>query len=206
MTTDAAILEQLRTLAQTHSDDQIANVLNAQHLTTRWGKLWTYQRVHHVRVHHHIPSDCPIVPRGQETRGDGLVSVSAAARLLSVSRATIDGWIRYGVLFAQQMPGRNPYWLRVSPEDIARLTAQSSEPGFERLRSATKTLRLTEAQLWEEVRIGQRAIRRMWRDQHWEWQVAVSVPEIQDDHQNQLLSTPAGSVTLYPTPLEEQYE
>jgi len=206
LVTDAAILEQIRALAPTHSDDQIADVLNAQHLTTRWGKPWTYQRVHNVRVHHQIPSACPIVPRGQETRGDGLVSVNAAARLLNVSRATIDGWARHGVLFAQQMPGKNPYWLRVSPEDIARLTARSPEPGFERLHKASKTLGLTETQIWEEVRVGRRAIRRMRRDQHWEWQVAVAAPEIQDDRQNQLLSTPTGPVTLYPTSLEEQYE
>jgi hypothetical protein len=132
--------------------------------------------------------------------------VNAAARLLGVSRATIEGWVRHGVLFAQHMPGRNPYWLRVSPEDIARLTAQSSEAGFERLRTATETLGLTEAQLWEEVRAGRRAIRRMRRDRHWEWQVAVSVPEIRHGQHNQLLSAPADSVTLYPVPLEEQCE
>jgi DNA invertase Pin-like site-specific DNA recombinase len=181
LTTDAAILEQIRALASDHSDDQIADVLNTQQLMTRRGKPWTYPRVHRVRVHHHIPSCCPIVPRGQTTRGDGLVSVSAAARLFGVSRATIDVWVRHGVLFAQHMPGKNPYWLRVSPAEIARLTAQFSEPGFERLRAATKTLGLTEAQLWEEVRAGRRAIRRMRRDQHWEWQIAVSVPEIRDD-------------------------
>jgi len=203
--TDVAILEQIRALALTHSDDQIADVLNAQHLTTRWGKPWTYPRVHQIRVHHHIPSDCPIVPRGQETRGDGLVSVNAVARLLNVSRATIDGWVRHGVLFAQHMPGKNPYWLRVSLEDVARLTAQSPEPGFERLHKASKTLGLTETKIWEEVRVGRRAIRRMRRNQHWEWQVAVSAPGIQDDRQKQLLSAPARPVTLHPIPLEEQY-
>jgi len=202
--TDATLLEQIRAMAADHSDDQIADVLNAQHLTTRWGKPWTYQRVHRVRVHNHIPSHCPIVPRGQETRGDGLVSVSAAMQLFGVSRATIAGWVRHGVLFAQHMSGRNPYWLHVSPEDIARLTAQSSEPGFERLRTATQTLGLTEAQLWEEVRTGRRAVRRMQREQHWEWQVAVSVPKIRGDQLNQVLSAPANSVTLYPALLGEQ--
>ncbi|MBI5029773.1 MAG: recombinase family protein [Chloroflexi bacterium] len=206
LTTDAAILEQMRALAPTHSDDQIAEVLNAQHFTTRWGKPWTYQRVHNLRVRNHIPSACPIVPRGQDTRGDGLISVSAAAHLLGVSRATIDGWVRHGILFAQQMPGKNPYWLRVSPDDMARLTAQSPEPGFERLRAATKTLGRTEAQLWEEVRAGRRAIRRMRREQHWEWQVDVSAAENQYVLQNQQRGTPASAITLYPTTLEEQYE
>ena len=205
LTTDAAILEQMRQLARTHSDDEIAERLNAQHFTTRRGKPWTYQRVHNVRVRNQIPSDCPIVPRGQETRGDGLVSVGRAAHLLHVSRATIDSWIRHGVLFAQRMPGKNPYWLQVSAEDVARLTAQAPEPGFARLRTAAQLLKLTQTQIWEEVRAGQRAIRRMWRDQHWEWQVAVS-PRIHDDPQNQTRAVPPSSITLYPARLEEQCE
>jgi DNA invertase Pin-like site-specific DNA recombinase len=188
LTTDAAILKRMRDLGPDHSDDEIAQVLNAEHFTTRWGKSWTYRRVHEVRVRNQIASGCPIVPRAEGARGDGLVSVRTAAQWLRVTRTTIGGWVRRGILSAQHMPGKNPYWLCVSAEDIAHLTAQTPEPGFARLHTAAQVSSLTPAQIWEEVRIGRRAIRRMWREQHWEWQVAVTPSKSPDDSQTQPLS------------------
>ncbi len=174
LTTNAGILEHIRQLAPDHSDDQIAEVLNAQQLTTRWGKPWSYRRVHDVRLRHHIASGCPVVPHSHTVRGDGLVSVRAAARTFQVSPTTIDGWIRHGVLWAQHAPGRNPYWVQVRPEDIARLTAEAPEPGYDSIHGAAQTLGRTEAQLWAEVQTGQRAIRRLRRGQRWEWQIELS--------------------------------
>jgi DNA invertase Pin-like site-specific DNA recombinase len=174
--TDAAILERMRILAPDHSDDEMAQVLNAEHFTTRWGKPWTYRRVHDVRVRNQIASGCPIVPLSDEARGDGLVPVRTAARLLHVSPSAIDVWMRAGVLGSQQMPGKNPHWVRVSDDEVQRLTAVQPEPGYQRLRTAALALGLSQAQLWQEVKSRQRAIRRMHRDQHWEWQVQISPP------------------------------
>ncbi|MBM4458775.1 MAG: resolvase [Chloroflexi bacterium] len=172
--TDAAILERMRQLAVDHDDGQIAEQLNAEQYQTRWGKAWNYQRVHAVRLRHHIPSACPIVPLNEAARGDGLIPVRTAARLLNISPSAIAAWARAGILAKQQQPGHNPVWVRVGAEDVQRLTAESPQPGYERLGQAAKTLGVTQAQLWDEVKSGQRTIRRMRQGQHWEWQVEAS--------------------------------
>lgn len=181
LATATGILEQIQQLAPNHSDDQIAEALNAQQLTTRWGKPWTYLRVYSLRVRHHIPTGCPVVPRNGTVRGDGLISVRAAAQRFQVSKATIGGWIRHGVLWAQHAPGRNPYWVRVTSEDLARLTADTPEPGYVSLRVAVQRLGLTEAQLWAAVQTGQRGIRRLRQGQHWEWQIELSAHNAPSD-------------------------
>jgi hypothetical protein len=184
LTTDAKVLAQMRQLAVDHSDDQIADVLNTQQLKTRLGLDWTYRRVHAVRLRNHIPSGCPIVPVCDAARGDGLLPVRTASQLLHVSAAAIDWWARHGILQSQQMPGKNPLWVRVSPADVQRLTAEQPEPGYLRLRTAARLLGLDQTHLWDEVKSGQRAIRRMRRAKHWEWQVQVSPPASQTDSQN----------------------
>ena len=122
--TDAAILERMRQLAVDHDDGQIAEQLNAEHYQTRWGKAWNYQRVHAVRLRHHIASACPIVPLNEAARGDGLVPVRTAARQLNVSPSAVAAWARAGILAKQQLPGHNPVWVRVSAEDVQRLTTR----------------------------------------------------------------------------------
>jgi DNA invertase Pin-like site-specific DNA recombinase len=187
--TDAAILERIRLLAVDHDDGQIAERLNAEHFQTRWGKDWNYQRVHAVRVRHHISSACPIVPLGDGARGDGLLPVRTAARLLNVSPSAIAWWARAGILVKQQLPGHNPVWVRVTAEDVQRLTAANPQPGYQRLGQAAKTLGVTQAQLWEDVKSGRRTMRRMRQGQHWEWQVDVSPLDTYHDPQDEGLAS-----------------
>lgn len=114
-------------------------------------------------------------------RGDGLVSVRTAARWLNVTPSAIRAWAEAGILCKHQMPGNNPIWVRVAAEDIQRLTADQPQPGYQRLRKAARTLGVTQAQLWDAVKSGRRAIRRIRRNQHWEWQVDVTQLTTQDD-------------------------
>ena len=178
--TDGAILERMRTLAPDHDDGQIADQLNAEHFRTRHGKEWSYRRVHAVRLRHNIPSACPIVPHGDGARGDGLIPLRAAARMFNVTPSAIANWVRRGVLETHQLPGRNPLWVRVYPGDHQRLLATQPQPGFQRLQEVAKTLSCTEAELWDDVKSGRRAIRRMQRGRRWEWQVAMLPPESQN--------------------------
>ena len=171
----------MRTLAPDHDDGQIADQLNAERFRTRHGKEWNYRRVHAVRLRHNIPSGCPIVPDGDGARGDGLIPLRAAARLFNVTPSAIANWARRGVLETHQLPGRNPLWVRVNAEDTQRLLATQPQPGFQRLQEVAKTLSVTEAELWDDVKSGRRAIRRMQRGRRWEWQVALLPPESQSN-------------------------
>jgi DNA invertase Pin-like site-specific DNA recombinase len=186
--TDRAILERMRTLAPDHDDGQIADQLNAEHLRTRQGKEWSYRRVHAVRLRHDIPSGCPIVPHGDAARGDGLIPLRAAARLFAVTPSAIANWVGRGVLETHQLPGRNPRWVRVNAEDTQRLLATQPQPGFQRLQEAATTLGITEAALWDDVKSGRRAIRRMQQGRRWEWQVEMSPAGSQDGPSSQSLA------------------
>ena len=47
-------------------------------------------------------------------------------------------------------------------------------------RGMARTLNVTEAELWDDVKGGRRAIRRMQRGRRWEWQVAMLPLESQN--------------------------
>src|SRR5262245_5547993 len=102
---DSTVVARIRELAQTYPDDRIATLLNAEGFTTQQGLPWTYRRVQDTRRRHHLPTACPVTPRGSQPRGDGLVSVHTAAKQLQTSRSTILNWARRGLLYSEHKAG-----------------------------------------------------------------------------------------------------
>jgi hypothetical protein len=121
--TSPAVVKRIRELAPTHSDSQIADILNEEELTTGVGLPFTRERVYWVRFTKHIPTGCPVMstacPDGR--RGDGRYSSRAAAELLNVDRSTIALWCRSGKLDAVQDKPLSAYWIRLTPEIIDEL-------------------------------------------------------------------------------------
>ena len=126
--TTAAVVERVRELALTHSDRQIAEILNEEELTTGVGEPFTRLSAYWVRHSNHIPTGCPEVPTacpgGQ--RGDGRYSTRAVAELLNVSRFAVAKWCKAGRLDAIQEGRLGPYWIRLTPEIIAELRKPAS--------------------------------------------------------------------------------
>jgi hypothetical protein len=98
---DPTVVALVRELTQTYSDDRIAEILNARGLKTPQGLPWSYRRVIEARYRYRIPTACPITPRDHEPRGDGLLSVNAAAERLEISPNTIVLWARKGILSSE---------------------------------------------------------------------------------------------------------
>jgi hypothetical protein len=121
--TDPAVVDHIRELTHTHTDEQIAKLLNQEELTTGTGLPFTRLRVQRIRNAYKIPSGCPngpaACPDGQ--RGDGRYSTRAAAELLNVSIATISAWCRSGRLEGIRSAPRSPWWIKLTPEIIAEL-------------------------------------------------------------------------------------
>ena len=121
--TSPAVVTRVRELAPTHSDLQIAAILNAEGLTTGVGNLFTRVRVEWVRWANKIKSGRPMrataCPDGR--RSDGRYSSRAAAELLNVDRSTIALWCKAGKLDAIQEKPFSTYWIRLTPEIIDRL-------------------------------------------------------------------------------------
>jgi DNA invertase Pin-like site-specific DNA recombinase len=121
--TDPAVVNRVRELALTHTDEQIAILLNQDKFTTGTGLPFTRNRVRRFRYAYKIPTSCPhrpaACPDGQ--RGDGRYSTHATAELLNVSIATIATWCRSGRLDGIRATLRSPWWIKLTPEIIAEL-------------------------------------------------------------------------------------
>jgi DNA invertase Pin-like site-specific DNA recombinase len=185
--TPEPVLERIRALAQQHPDDQVAAILNTEGLHTRTGLPWTYLRVGNVRLRHGIPTACPIMPKGSEPRGDGLVSVGTVADQVGLARSVVGSWCRWGFLDAVQLSPRGPRWIRLTAEDLARVdgTRAAQGCGRWRLREAQHLLGLSEEEFYQHVREKKLIPYRAHINDHWEWRVSPT------DHPDAAILLPA---------------
>src|SRR5262249_39213375 len=96
MRAPATALARLPAGAPTMTDECLAAALNADGLTTRMGLPWTAMRVQRVRAYQRIPTGCPVMPRADQPRGDGLVPARVTAALLRVEPTALAHWRRRG--------------------------------------------------------------------------------------------------------------
>jgi DNA invertase Pin-like site-specific DNA recombinase len=177
--TREAVLTRIRGLAQHHPDAQVAARLNAEGARTRTGLPWTAARVGQVRQRHRIPSACPRVPKGTAPRGDGRVCGRAVAAQLGVARSVLSNWCRCGFVAAEQTGARDPRWIRLTAEELARLDGTLAAKGYGRwrLREAQRVLSLSTAALYQRLQAGElKAYRARFADR-WEWRVSLAADE-----------------------------
>jgi len=121
--TAPAVIERIRQLAPTHTDHQIAEILNQEGFTTGKKLPFIPNRVQWVRHTHGIalgPSKRPdAYPNGQ--REDGRYTARATAELLNVDVSTIAAWCKSGHLDGIQAKPHTPWWIKLTPEIIAEL-------------------------------------------------------------------------------------
>jgi hypothetical protein len=179
MRTPATALARIRAGAPTMTDERLAAALNADGLTTRMGLPWTAMRVERVRAYQRIPTGCPVMPRTGRPRGDGLVPARVAATLLRVEPTALAHWRRWGFVHVEQRGPGSPLWIRLTPEDRARLDGTMAARGHGRwpLREARRVLGLTQEQLWEKARRQELVAYRARVADHWEWRVSPAGDE-----------------------------
>jgi len=121
--TSPAVVTRVRELVLTQTDEQIAVQLNTEHFRSGSGGTFTTSKVQWIRFVHHIKSGCPHGPAACPTgqRGDGRYSVRAAATLLNVTIYTIADWCKAGKLDGVQSVPHGPWWVSLTPEQIATL-------------------------------------------------------------------------------------
>jgi Recombinase zinc beta ribbon domain len=108
-------------LAQTHTDAEIAEQLNAEELRTMRGKPWTARRVMDFRVSNAIPSGLTASPTMRLPETDYLTSAQAAERL-GVDQSRIQTWFRWGVLSGKQDAEQRQVWITWNADVAHRLT------------------------------------------------------------------------------------
>ncbi len=119
--TDAAVIARVRVLATSHTDEQIAAMLNEEGMT-----LGNEGEVHGVE-----DSVDPLCLRHRQwlparsgtcegQRSDGRYCTQAAAQLLNVNISTIVAWCKTGRLDGVQSAPHGPWWIKLTPEVIAQ--------------------------------------------------------------------------------------
>ena len=125
--TNPTVVAHVRELAPSHTDRQIATLLNQDELTTGVGERFTGRSVRWVRHQYDLNSGCPeapsACPSGQ--RADGRYCTRTAAELLNVSQSTILSWCYTGRLDNVQAMPKGPRWIKLTPELITDLRKPS---------------------------------------------------------------------------------
>jgi DNA invertase Pin-like site-specific DNA recombinase len=102
------LVDEVRRLAQTQNDEQIARELNRQGRTPAKGQVFTIAMVKWVRYHHRIPS--PALRRPEE------LTVQQVARQFGVSIGVVYYWIARKVLPARRINCGSPWWITLDTQ------------------------------------------------------------------------------------------
>jgi DNA invertase Pin-like site-specific DNA recombinase len=132
-TPNADVVELVRTLAQRHTDAQIARVLILKGFKTLKGLSFNAHRVANLRLNHDIPCY-----RASNDSTESRFTVDAAAELLQVSRNTIYLWLKAGLLKGDQLTESAPWTVYVNDEDKRRLNAAAAPSGWLSLEDAAR--------------------------------------------------------------------
>jgi len=152
---DPGMMERIRELARTLTDDKIADVLNREGRVSFWQvkKLpnyqpgqpvdyWTRERVHHLRNKHKIPTGSPLQTKQSGPRADGLISAKEAARQLGVSPTTLLDWFRRGLIPGHQIHPVSPIWIALNDANRHRFDGSLERPAPDMLPLAEASARL----------------------------------------------------------------
>ncbi len=144
-------MERLRELASRLPDHRIAALFNAEDVRTPTGKPWTAERVASLRKQHTIVTACPTEPGAVAVRGDGLISTTEAARRLQISPSLVYVWLTHGVLTGDQRAAGSDQWVRLTEQDIARLSGQTPCADFPSIRDLMRLHQCSAEEIWHSV-------------------------------------------------------
>jgi DNA invertase Pin-like site-specific DNA recombinase len=177
--TASEVVAQIRELAQHHTDDQIADMLNADEITTATGKTWNQRRVESVRKKYKIATACPYYTEAKGPRGDGLIAAPEAAERLGVSSSMVSYWFRRGLIVGVQRKRGSDVWVRLTEEDVPRLDGSMSlQPDMVEIHEAARLLGTPFEQVTEEIRAQRLISYRLLVNNRWQWYVRLPTEQV----------------------------
>jgi DNA invertase Pin-like site-specific DNA recombinase len=173
------VVARIRELAQHHTDDQIADILNADEIPTATGKTWNQRRVESVRKKYEITTACPYYTEAKGPRGDGMIATPEAAERLGVSSSMVSYWFRRGLIAGVQRKRGSDVWVRLTEEDIPRLDGSMPlQPDMVEIHEAARRLGTPFEQVLEEVRAQRLAPYRLFVKNRWQWYVRLPAEQV----------------------------
>ena len=107
------VIEQVRKLAKTQSDEQIVTTFNQQEKLSATGKAFTRSMIQWIRYKHKIPA--PKFKHPHE------LSVNEVAQRFQVSSHVVYYWIKRKIVSARQVREKGPYFIEIPPEKEEQL-------------------------------------------------------------------------------------
>jgi excisionase family DNA binding protein len=161
----------VRELAREFDDAQIARILNRQGRRSGRGLAFTKESVTSLRGKNRIPIAPKPEPRDER---EGPFTLDDAARELGVTTATVQRWLREGLLAGQQSVPGAP-WRIVLSEDVRRKLSGGDAPaGWVGLSEAARRLGLGKSHVAYLVKQGKlKAVRTRVGSRHC-WRIDVS--------------------------------
>lgn len=131
----AHIYHRILDLACTHTDKEIACILNHEGVKTYRGNIWTHRRVMDLRRSNSIPSGFTS-NAGLRIPDSGYITSSEAATQLGVDQTTIQKWYRLGVLTGKHNGGQSQLWIHWVKDVMDRLNGGATpDPRMVSVRS-----------------------------------------------------------------------
>jgi hypothetical protein len=150
-------------LAKTHTDREIASVLNQEGLLTFKGKAWTHRRVMDFRLSNRIPSGFTTKAALRLQDSEYITSIEAAEQL-GVNQTTIQKWYRAGILTGKKDGRQSHLWIRWSEEVAYRLNGSAiPDPQMVSVRTLCRTKEKRPAEIFAWARANGHAIYRLRR-------------------------------------------
>jgi DNA invertase Pin-like site-specific DNA recombinase len=110
-----SMVSQVRTLACTMTDLQIAATFNQTQLSSAKGKPFTKEIIKRIRYRHQIPP--PVLKRPDE------FTVKELAAHLQIGIDVVHYWIQRGQVPVRRLTKTGPYWLTITPQKESQLRA-----------------------------------------------------------------------------------
>jgi predicted DNA-binding transcriptional regulator AlpA len=152
-TTDEDTVDLVRRLAERYDDKTIAAVLAKQGRRTGTGLAFTKTRVKTLRVSRGIPAHQPPDPVTPASDDGLVVSITAAEKLLGVSRVTLYRWLNDGFIHGEQLTPGSPWHIRIT-DDLRRRIVGDAPDGWLNLDQAAKTLGVARQTVLHKVQRG----------------------------------------------------
>ena len=148
--TDDNTVDLVRRLAQLHTDEVIAGILNRQGKTTAYGHRFNSARVGSLRRSWKIPCHDP---KAAATDGD-LVNVRQAAEILDVATSTVHRWLNDGFIDGEQITPGAPWRLRITDAFRPKFMEQAP-PGYVPMLEAMSVLGISRQTVLQRVKRGE---------------------------------------------------
>ena len=158
-TTDEDTLALVRRLAADYDDRSIAAILAKQGRRTASGLNWTKTRVAALRTSRGIPAhQPPPTPTPPPNVGDGdqdgvVVTISAAEKILHVSKVTLYRWLRDGFILGEQLTPGAPWRICIDQQLRDRIRPDVPE-GWLPLDDAAAALNMARQTVLHKVQRG----------------------------------------------------